>query len=388
MAVDNDDPGAGQPTPPPPASSTEPLKPDETAPTPAPQPSAEGPWQPQSGQPPRPKDLDQLDVFRDPGKLADAASIFLKNGDEAGLAWLQHVHTALQENGVAAVQALQAGDGDLAVKRFNQSGKYTDAKSASKNDDGTWTLTRGNGQQINIDPAQEAAALMSPAQYVDLQNKKTLIASEVERNKAMSGWYDNRLETVQNKIDADRQIAAARALAQVEAARVRGESAAAIRAAQQNAAEAQRQLNDRDSPTVTYNEAVKLFVANPEPNTPPEVSAMRVASRSPRVKPMLDPKTGAVHIVDRATGQPVFSFRDVPTAQQALPGLYIPQNPAPANTAPALSKPGNAPPAAPAGPARGIPYGPGNGVVPSRPVGRPFATGLIRPATQPDPNAP
>lgn len=312
----------------------------------------------QTGQPPQPtqkiepNDLKQLDVFRNPEALSEIAQAYLKNGSSTGLQWLNHVHSALKENAGEAIQNLIAGNGDAAVKAFNKSGMYQDAKSAVDNGDGTWTLTRENGQSIVVDPQKAAAALLSPAEYTKQQSAVALAAAQSRHLDAAANYSNSRPEFNQLKLESDRQRDADKMAANIEANRVRGESAATIRAIQADKDKADRALNDRTDPTLTFNELAKSFSNNPEPGIPPEISAIRVTSRSPATKPMMDPNTGQVHIVNRKTGEPIFSFKDIDAAKAALPGLYIPSGQgAPAKSAPAANKPTTVAPVAPPLPA-------------------------------------
>jgi hypothetical protein len=340
-------PGPGEPAPAPPPSATETEALPQTPPvqqTGAPAPSAglKG-----SG-------LSELDVFRDPVFLRKVAQMGLERGSKLGLIWLNHVHTALNENATEALSKLRAGDGEGAVEAFNRSGIHRDAKSATINPDGkTWTLTTVDGRSMTIDPEQEERALMSPLEYAKIQTERAHAASynaEAKYRNAAAGFTEEKASLALEKLRNEREKAAADAIARVEAARVRGESAAAIRAAQAEAHDAQRKLNDTLSPGAIFKALAEKFSTQPEPDTPPEISAIRVASRSARAMPRMD-EQGRVHIVDRNDpNEPIWSFKDLATAQKALPGLYVPQGAAPPKPEPAASRPGNAPPAAPVNP--------------------------------------
>lgn len=317
--------------------------------------------------PPEPQDLKQLDVFRDPNKLAQAAEIFLSHGDQTGLKWLEHVHTALRENAVEAIGHLQAGNGDEAVKAFNKSGMFQNAKDATKNDDGTWTLTTDDGKSQTIDPNQEAAALMSPEAYQTLQLHKQTAAATIAAEKAHAAYW-----TGIN--DSREQVAGIRANAALEVQRLKDE----VAKGGMQAAAAEAKLDAQYGPQAVYAKLLDSAQKGGDQN--PFNTAARGVIETGAVIAKPNPQTGEIALVNARNGE---LWRVLPNkdAYKAITGqdLYIPQgSPGRAATTPG-NRPATVGAAAPAtGPAAGMtqqgPPEPGVGIGGAGPSARQVVT--------------
>lgn len=108
--------------------------------------------------------------FSDPRAMYEVAKMAAQNRQGDTLKWLAMGHRAVQENAIEATQHLLAGDGDAAVAAFNKSGRFNDATSATKNDDGTWTLARKNGQRMTVDPNKIMRSFLSPKDFADAEH--------------------------------------------------------------------------------------------------------------------------------------------------------------------------------------------------------------------------
>jgi hypothetical protein len=343
-----------------------------------------------TGQPPQPitpSDLKQLDVFRDPKFMAQAAELALSRGQPEGLQWLQHIHTALQENAGEALQNLIAGNGDGAVKAFNKSGMYQDAQSATPNGDGTWTLTRTNGQSIQVDPQKAAAALMSPEAYATQQRQSQLVSSEVEKNKAMGSYYNDRNETQQ-------AIAGVRAQAQNDVQSAKNEAAgykARLDAAtKMTVASSKGKIVD---PSEQFDKLSTEFSKNPLPGERPEDSAMKVVISNPWATQIEQNAQGGIDVRSKADGSLVKQFPDQGSFEKFLgKPIYVPKNPAAAPPGPQAKTVGQVTPVAPRSAAGGLtPQLPVSQTAPDSPAGRAqariAAAGAAQKSTAPDTQA-
>lgn len=297
---------------------------------------------------PAPKDLKELDVFRDPNKLASAAQIFLSHGDDMGLQWLQHVHTALRENAGEAIQHLQAGNGEEAVKAFNKSGMFQNAKSATDNGDGTWNLTTSNGQTQTIDPSKEAAALMSPQAYAQLQQEKArnqaYIAAEEGRGKYYQNIGDQRVQIAEIQAEGRRLVDQANNFQKSEHDRLTKE----INDGKLSQQQAAREMQDKFGPAAFYANAYDKAEQNPMPGVSSVDRARAALVFHPNVIQKL--VGDEIYMIDANTKKQVGPPFKNAAEFKAITGkdFYVPKGPseAPASQ-PAANKPGSVTPAAP-----------------------------------------
>jgi hypothetical protein len=197
-------------------------------------------------------------MFQDPAFLQRAANIFLSRGLPQGVQWLEHAHNAAKENLFMAAQALHMGDGESAVKLFNSSGRFNDAKSAEQNDDGTWTVTRAGGQKINLDPNKLTQSLLSPKEFMEQQLQKRhydILQKQADTTEKYRGdqadYYrrlaDNKDELARTRKQYDEGIIDAKNHYTDMLGQVRGDAASARAEAAQAKADASRYKTDTDN---------------------------------------------------------------------------------------------------------------------------------------------
>ena len=129
---------------------------------------------PQEGEPlPSFQTPDQAQsFFTNPKAMYAVAQLAAKYKQPETMKWLELGHRAAQENVITATQHLLAGDGDGAVKAFNQSGRFNDAQSATQNEDGTWTIARKSGQSVTLDPNKLMSSFLSPKEFAEQQYRR------------------------------------------------------------------------------------------------------------------------------------------------------------------------------------------------------------------------
>lgn len=297
-----------------------------------------------------------FDAFKDPKFLTAAAQTYLDSGDENGLKWLEFAHNAVKENAVEAARHLIAGDGDAAVAAWNKSGRHTDAKSATPNGDGTWTITRAGGQTMQIDPAQEMSSLMSPEAFAQNQVAKSKAATEamtagaeVGLKKAQAGYFNDRT-------DSNERVAAMRADALRDSTALRGTAAAA----QAKADNAEYIANQKYGTGQLYKGYLEKAMAAGDTNA--SQSAMAAVINTPGAVIVKPAPNGEIYLIDRKTND-MFQVLPNKEAYKAITGkdLYIPQggvnNAAPAGVVRASQNKVPPPPA----PAAGMTVEPGPG---------------------------
>jgi hypothetical protein len=327
-------PGPGEPTPDQPQAANETPVLPQTRPV------------QQTGAPSKPPtqaSLKQLDVFRDPEFLQRAAQIALDNGDDDGLKWLQHVHTALNENAIEALGKLRAGDGEGAVEAFNRSGIHRDAKSATKNSDGTWTLTTVDGRSMNIDPEQEERGLMSPLEYAKVQSER----AQIKEREAHAGYWKAAGNFKEAQDSMLRDIAAVKASSALEVQRLRNQ----VAHGNMSLAAAEEKYDMQYGPQATFNTFLKSAQAANDEH--PFTTAARATIESGAVIAKPNPDTGEIYLINARRPDQMWKVLPDAAAYKAITGadLYIPKGERRAPvTPPAASKPGNAPPAAPVAP--------------------------------------
>jgi hypothetical protein len=250
-------------------------------------------------------------AFQDPKFLAAAAQTFLKRGLPEGVKWLERAHTAAKENVFTALQHLEAGDPDAAVKAFNSSGKFNDATGATKNDDGTWTINRASGKAVTLDPKKTRMSLLSPADYFKQQTEDAKLGEEQKRTRVLERGAATQ--------ELYRQDQAKHMQRQDDNTAERNELTANMRAAQlatqeaiQNAkgadARAKAEAASKYSATALYNDSYKAAQAAGDPD--PVKTAMRAVVSNPGMPIRQDPKSGRIVVLDNFTNQPLREFAD------------------------------------------------------------------------------
>lgn len=191
-----------------------------------------------------------FDPMRDPEFLRQAAMNAFQNGSlKGGFEWLAHVHNAYNENGIDAARALLRDDPDTAITRFNSSGRFTDVTGATKNKDGTWTITREGGQTGTIDPKSWLMSMQSPDAYAHFQQQAPLIEAEAYRAREQGLYYG------QVKGESAERVA--------EINRQRGVESAAIRATPQMLAQerqkGQQEMQDKYGARASFDKSLDNY---------------------------------------------------------------------------------------------------------------------------------
>jgi hypothetical protein len=294
---------------------------------PSPAPGAEPPAQEGGGMPDFSdiKAADATRLFQDPRFLMDVSLLAAKHRQPEAMQWLKRANEAAHENVFEALQNLEIGDGVAAVKAFNKSGKLTDAKDAQKNEDGTWTLTRKNGDTSIIDPVAIRKSLLSPKDFFE-QTNRDRVASSTEKyhdgmvsarndEVASNDAYRRRLtDNAAERTQAQRDIADAKIEGAQAAAEAKAEAARAAAEAKANVAAHKAELNDKNGPLAIYTEILKTGKDDPDA----EVKADRALSRHPQVVPVVgkDGRVGVFHQNQldekgQPTGRPYRTFESV-----------------------------------------------------------------------------
>jgi hypothetical protein len=334
-------PGPGEPTPDqPPAANETPALPQAA---PVQQTGAPAP----SDQVPKQNDLKKLDVMRNPELLQKVALGFLQAGSTEGLAWLNHVHTALNENAIEALGKLRAGDGEGAVEAFNRSGIHRNAKSATKNSDGTWTITSTDGRSMNIDPEQEERGLMSPEAYAKVQTERAQAAYYKSHGTYMEkagSFQEERAQIARDKFANDRLIAQLRDSKDIAVQQLRNE----VARGNMSAEVAEAKLDMQYGPQATFNTFLKSAQAANDEH--PFTTAARATIETGAVIAKPAP-TGEIYLINARTNE-LWKVLPDAAAYKAITGadLYIPKGDRPKPAPPPGPKAGNAPAAAPVAP--------------------------------------
>lgn len=246
------------------------------------------------------------EFFTDPEAMAGAAKIFFDNGMPEGMAWLQRGHEAAKENGFAALQRLMAGDGDGAVQMWNRSGRFRDLTGAQKNADGTWTMTRQNGQTVNINPELEMRSFLSPKDYFTRMDEERKIASTESLNKAHAEALKETAGAATVTAQAHKttaQAVADRAADAMEIQRLKNEGTKAVAEAR---AEGQREAALARQ-EVGYDQVYKATVHDLQTrgDIPPEkIPAQAQYLTRSQFTDILPQSDGTYALVDRRGGKP------------------------------------------------------------------------------------
>lgn len=277
---------------------------------PSPAPGAEAPA-PEGGAMPDFSDLNAGDatrLFQDPRFLTDVSILAAKHRQPEALQWLKRANEAAHENVFEALQNLELGDGAAAVKAFNKSGKFNDAKDAQKNEDGTWTLTRKNGETSVVDPIALRKTLLSPKDFFANMHADRVAKST---EKYHEGMVDARNDEVASNDAYRRRLtdnASEKNALMAETAQAKAEGAAASAQARAESARDIAAMKDKTAVGLlykdAYTEAQKAGSANPADD------ALKAVVTNPSMKIRRDPKSGAVAVIDPHTGEPIHVFEN------------------------------------------------------------------------------
>jgi hypothetical protein len=235
--------------------------------------------------------------FTDPTAMAGAAKIFFKHGMPEGMEWLKQGHLAARENVFQAAQYLLAGDGDAAVQAFNKSGQFTDATGATKNDDGTWTITRASGQAVTVNPQQQMASLLSPKDFFAQQELAKRTAIEAAAQKSTEAYHTGYIGALNNRAADQLEIANVRKQAMEGAAQIRADAATEIAKARAEGGQKLNELYSKFGPKATWDAA---FSEATKGGAAPEVaqaSADRAMLANP-FNPVRVTDDGQVNVMD------------------------------------------------------------------------------------------
>lgn len=334
-----------------------------------------------------------FDAYKDPDFLNKIALTYLDNGFPEGLAWLAHAHNAVQNGQLEANQRLIAGDGKGAVEALNRTGGVNyDVTDATKNSDGTWTMTHGDGSKTITDPNQEMASMLSPEQFLqneqhkaELNAKIKLNAAQIEMEGQKGRYYGEQADFTRDQKGKIAQEATAQ---RGENARLRAQGvqqAAVIRATPQMIREETRKATEaakadaegRYSTLTTFNDIAKQYrggtAAPPngddgKPLEPTEAAAREMV-RSNGAVPLQDPNDpDHIVLVDPAGKKAIFDFGTKAEYKRITGRAFVSRAPPPAAAAPPLiGRPQPGPPRAPPMPQSAAPASPyANGMQPTQ----------------------
>lgn len=248
-------------------------------------------------------------MFQDPAFLRSIASSALKRGLPIGLKWLENAHNAAKENVIEAASLLEADDPDGAIQAFNRSGRFTDAAGAVKNDDGTWTLRRANGESTTVNPTALRKSFLSPKDYFAQQFQERQ-AKTHEEQIANQGEYQRRVAAAhEQQAQTDATYKQGMIANRDEANRIREEGNQALAAARADAVRAREEgathraaLNSKYGYTAMYNERLKELASSDVPVADrPAMAHLLTRSSFTQVAPQAD---GSFAVVDSSGGEP------------------------------------------------------------------------------------
>jgi hypothetical protein len=307
---------------------------------------------PQAAQQPLPHGPEAMkavgDIFKDPEALQGIAASFLKNGSKTGLQWLERAHEAAKENLYEAVGHLDVNDPAGAVKAFNKSGRFNDATGATKNDDGSWTVTRASAPPVTFKTDDLKRTLLAPHDYFTEQRADKTAAAQTDYYKAhadeargRADWYKDRNQTardIQEMKDTQRDRDAV--------------WKGLLQEAKQAGAQGVADFNMKHGPEAIYSSSLSAFKDTDDPVG--KATAATIASPS-IAPPQMSPDGQTVRLVNAITGR---VWKEMPAAQYTkLTGNAVPAPKAAGG--PAATKTSASAPPGPAGGLSQAPVNPG-----------------------------